>query len=342
MIVLEHENCNTDLIDVERVVPPVTATADLPPIVVPVVKVSPIAGTRVMGRSRGCCVSGAGGREPRARWGRIGLSSRRQPLMRIWASSRVSKRSRLRHASRSLPLNDSPEPFAQGLPGSMKRVVPPTRCSQSRTAVAVNAGPLADRRNVGGPRSTNSWANRARPTSRRRRRATSRRRPSRVVLIHEGEDPHRAPLGGAVEDEGVGPDVGRPLGPPPHQRAGREPAAAPLGVLPGDPPAFLTPAPLDPLGVHPPARLAQPGRDATGAVAAAAGGQRDAARDQRRRIRGRPGHVALGRPRLAGDRAGPPLRHRVRVRAVGCRPAPLGRAQKFPAATSRTIALARA
>ncbi len=27
MIVLEHENCNTDLIDVERVVPPVTATA---------------------------------------------------------------------------------------------------------------------------------------------------------------------------------------------------------------------------------------------------------------------------------------------------------------------------
>ncbi len=221
-------------------------------------------------------------------------------------------------------------------------VVPPTRCSQSRTAVAVHAGPLSDRRNVGGPRSTNSWANRARPSSRRRRRATSRRRPSRVVLIHDGEDPHRAPLGGAVEDEGGGPDVGRPLGPPPHPRAGREPAAAPLGVLPGDPPAFLTPEPLDPLGVHPPALLAQQGRDATGTVAAEAGGPRDAARDQRRLIRGRPGHGALGRPRLAGDLAGPPLRHRVLVRAVGCRPAPRGRAQKFPAAPSRTIALARA
>ena len=262
--------------------------------------------------------------------------------MRIGASSRVAKRSRLRHASRRVPLNDSPAPFSQGLPGSMKRGVPPTRCSQSRTAVAVHAGPLAARRNVGGPRSTNSWANRARPSARRSRRATSRRRPSRVVRIPEGEDPHRAPLGGAVEDEGGGPDVGRPLGPPPHQRAGREPEAAPLGGLPGDPQAFLPPEPLDPLGVHPPALLAQQGRDATGTVAAAAGGPRDDARDQRRRIRGRPGHGALGRPRLAGDRAGPPLRHRVLVRAGGCRPAPRGRAQKVPAAPSRPIALASA
>ena len=246
--------------------------------------------------------------------------------MRIGASSRVAKRSRLRHAARRVPLNDSPSPFAQGLPGSMKRVVPPTRCSQSRTAGAVHAGPLAARRNGGGPRSTNSWANRARPSARRRRRAMSRRRPSRGVRIPEGEDPHRAPLGGAVEDEDGGPDGGRPLGPPPHQRAGREPAAAPLGVLPGDPPALL----------------AQQGRDATGTGTAAAGGPRDAARDQRRRIRGRPGHGALGRPRLAGARAGPPLRHRVRVRAGGCRPAPRGRAQKVPAAPSRPIALASA
>ena len=63
--------------------------------------------------------------------------------------------------------------------------------------------------------------------------------------------------------------MGRPLGPPPHQRAGREPEAAPFGVLPGDPQAFLT----------------QQGRDATVAVAAEAGGQRDDARDQRRLIR---------------------------------------------------------
>ena len=38
----------------------------------------------------------------------------------------------------------------------MKRVVTPTRVSQSRTAVAVHAGPLSERREVGGPRSTGS------------------------------------------------------------------------------------------------------------------------------------------------------------------------------------------
>ena len=51
------------------------------------------------------------------------------------------------------------------------------------------------------------------------------------VLIHDGADPHRAPSGGAVEDEVVGPDVVGPLGPPPQQRAGREPEAAPFGVV---------------------------------------------------------------------------------------------------------------
>ena len=100
--------------------------------------------------------------------------------MRTWASSRVSKRPRLRHSSRSVPLKDSTEPFSQGLPGSMKRVVTPARVRQSRTAVAVNSGPLSDRRYAGGPRSTKSWASRARTASLRSRRATSRLRHSRV------------------------------------------------------------------------------------------------------------------------------------------------------------------
>ena len=66
--------------------------------------------------------------------------------MRTWASTRVVKISQLRHSSRSLPLKDSTEPFSQGLPGWMKRVVTPTRGSQARTALAVNSGPLSERR----------------------------------------------------------------------------------------------------------------------------------------------------------------------------------------------------
>ncbi len=163
-----------------------------------------------------------------------------------------------------------------------------------------------------------------------------------MVLVHDGEDPHRAPLGGAVEDEVVGPDVVGPFGPPPHQRAVPEPEAAPLGLFHGGPQAFLAPEPFDPLVVHAPAFLTQQGRDAAVAVAAEARGQGDDSRDQRRLIRGRPGHRALRRPRLASDLAGPPLGHGVLVGEMGGRPAPLGRAQKFPAATSRNIALSNA
>ena len=108
------------------------------------------------------------------------MYARRQPSMRTWASSRVSQRSRLRHASRRVPWKDSTAPFSQGLPGAIKRVVTPTRCSQSRTAVAVNSGPLSDRREVGGPRATKRGANRASTSSLRSRRATSRRRHARV------------------------------------------------------------------------------------------------------------------------------------------------------------------
>ena len=106
------------------------AEDDLPPIVVPVVKLG-------LGRSglpggwggRISSASGAGGREPRALWGRTGLSSRRQRAMRIWASGRGVKISGLRPASRSVPVQDFRYPFSQGLPGAMTRVVTPSRCS---------------------------------------------------------------------------------------------------------------------------------------------------------------------------------------------------------------------
>ena len=100
--------------------------------------------------------------------------------MRIGASGRVVKISGLRPSSRSVPLQDSPDPFSQGLPGAMKSVVTPRRRSQERTALAVHAGPLSERREAGGPRCTQSAVRRARTSSARRRRATSLLRHSRV------------------------------------------------------------------------------------------------------------------------------------------------------------------
>ena len=124
--------------------------------------------------------SGAGGREPRALCGRPGVYARRQRALRTWASVRVVKISGVRPASRRVPLHASPAPFSQGLPGSMQRVVPPSRRSQDRTAVAVNSGPVSERRELGGPGRTKRAVRRARTSSDRRWRAPAMLRHARV------------------------------------------------------------------------------------------------------------------------------------------------------------------
>ena len=73
----------------------------------------------------------------------------RQFSMSILVSSRVVKTSLLISSSHSLPLKDSTYPFSQGLPSSMNRVVTPNRFSHSRITLAVNSGPLPDRRYSG-------------------------------------------------------------------------------------------------------------------------------------------------------------------------------------------------
>ena len=98
--------------------------------------------------------SGAGGRWPRALWGRWWLYSWRHCSVRTCTSQRVSKSSRSKSSSLSLPLKLSTYPFSQGLPGVMKRVVAPTPWSHNRTALAVNSGPLSERRCSGTPRWT--------------------------------------------------------------------------------------------------------------------------------------------------------------------------------------------
>jgi hypothetical protein len=67
----------------------------------------------------------------------------RHGSIRTFASSSVSNTSQSNSPSLSLPLNDSMDPFSHGYPGAMDRVVTPTRPSHSRTAFAVNSGPLS-------------------------------------------------------------------------------------------------------------------------------------------------------------------------------------------------------
>ena len=60
--------------------------------------------------------------------------------MTILASIRLLNHSMLRHSSRNLPLNDSFDPFCQGLPGSM--LACSSNCSTARDT---NSGPLSER-----------------------------------------------------------------------------------------------------------------------------------------------------------------------------------------------------
>ena len=70
-----------------------------------------------------------------------------------------------------------------------------------------------------------------------------------------------------------------------------------------------SPDPLDPLGVHRPAGMAQQGRDPPVAVATVGLGQFDDVGGQRRLVIAPSGGLALGGPVLAQSRAGPPFRN---------------------------------
>ena len=204
---------------------------------------------------RASIVGGAGGREPRALWGRCSLYSRRQRAMRAFASARVVKISPLRHSSRSLPLKDSPEPFSQGLPGWMKRVVTPTRGSQDRTAWAVRHEELRETgQDIVGAQATGDDDREARAG----------------VLVDDAEQAPRSSVVSAVLPEVVGPDMIRAGGPAPWGRAVRQPQAPAPRRLRGHAQALAAPAPLDPFVVHAPAFGPQKRHDATVAVASEA------------------------------------------------------------------------
>jgi len=127
-------------------------------------------------------------------------------------------------------------------------------------------------------------------------------------LVDQTQHPELPSIMGPIRDEVVGPDVVGTLGAQAHARAVVQPQAAAFWLSRGDFQPLLSPDPLDPLGVHRPAGMAQQGRDPPVAVAAVGPGQLDDVGDQRRLVIAPSGGLALGGPVLAQGRAGPPFR----------------------------------
>ena len=162
-----------------------------------------------------------------------------------------------------------------------------------------------------------------------------------------GEDVVGAPAPGPavlrpLGDEVVGPDGVRPLGAVPRAGAVRGPASPPARGVAGQAPPRLTPQPLHPLGVHPPALGPQQGRDAPGAGPADAAGPGDDPGDQGGGVRRHPGGGPLRAARRGEDPTGPTLRDDQRGPRGRARLAPARRAQKVPDATSVRMAVSSA
>src|SRR5919199_999607 len=73
--------------------------------------------------------------------------------MTTLASARQENCSTSSSSSRTRPLNDSTYGFCQGAPGSMNADSAAVKRHQSRSALAVNSGPLSQRTCAGAPRS---------------------------------------------------------------------------------------------------------------------------------------------------------------------------------------------
>jgi hypothetical protein len=114
-----------------------------------------------------------------------------------------------------------------------------------------------------------------------------------------------------------------------------QPLPSPLAIVLG--PMADHGSPLDPLGVHDPAGVAEHRRDPAVAVSAVSAGERDDVRRQRRLVGAAPRHLALRRAVLPKDAARAPLRRpQLRHDRLDATAA-AGGAQKFPEAASRRI-----
>jgi len=118
-------------------------------------------------------------------------------------------------------------------------------------------------------------------------------------LVDQAQHPELPSIMGPVLDEVMGPDMVGALGAQAHARALVQPQPAALWLSLRDFQPLSSPDPLDPLGVHRPAGMAQQSRDRPVAVAAIGLGQLDHIGGHGLFVIAPPGGLALGRPMLA-------------------------------------------
>ena len=127
------------------------------------------------------------------------------------------------------------------------------------------------------------------------------------VLVDDVGQPIGAAVMGAVVDEVIGPDMVRTLRPKPDAGAVVQPQPTPLRLPRRNLQPLPPPDPLHPLGVHPPARLAQQRRDPAIPVATVLTRQLDDVGGQPRLVGAAPRRLALRGAVLAEGAPGPAL-----------------------------------
>jgi hypothetical protein len=158
-------------------------------------------------------------------------------------------------------------------------------------------------------------------------------------LVHDNQHPERPAVFRPCLHEVVRPDMIATLRPPAYARAVIQPEAAASGLLLRHSKALLTPDPLDTLVVHSPALSPEQRRDPPVAVSPVRRGQFDDPPRQRLLVVPLRRPVPVRRTGLTHQPASPTLAHAEPREQRIDRVPTASRAQKFPEATSRNIAL---
>lgn len=232
-------------------------------------------------------------------------------------------------------------PFSHGDPGSMNKVFTPTLDNQSRTLFAVNPGPLSLR------------IFRHAPMNEQVAQAFQdvlAREPLCYVdcqtftgkLIHKSQHADRVPVGRAICDEVVTPDMVRMSSAEPDTGSIVEPEPPSPGLFSGDFQALGRPDTFHSFVVHSPAIPMEKGRYSTVPIASVITGKADHTAHQNWFIASNASFPTLCTPRLPNHTTSPtfadmlPAGH---ATDVINRFSSLRRAQYFPSATSRRIVL---
>src|SRR6476469_1898492 len=222
----------------------------------------------------------------------------------------------------------------------MNAVLAPTAAIHSRTALAMNSGPLSERTWPGTPRRMNRSDKTSMTSVELSLRSIRIARHSLVNSSMMLSMRNFLPLWGPALDEVIGPNMVWMLGPKPDARSVIQPEPASLRLFLRNLQPLPPPDALDTLGIHRPTLGPQHRRDPAIAIAAIPGGEPDDVGGQRLLICSAFRRLALCRTMLTENPAVKALRngelHHDMVDAATA----TGRAQKFPEAASFRISFA--